>query len=126
MEDIKNLKSTEKIIERLSVINEQLNTAERLRENKTQQSFKIVLLNEQMRLLVEFQRKQECYYDIKSNINLKDMSADTLTDLDEVTKALMYSYVTDTSASENLKKQKLVSIMNCLSNSNDILLLKLQ
>lgn len=86
----------------------------------------MILLSEQMKLLVEYQEKQESFHHVRSIIQLNDLSGGQGSDLDEVTKALIQSYISDSFAGQDQKSQKLVAIMNGLSNSNDILLLKLQ
>lgn len=54
MDKIKILKNTESTIERLQEMNKSINTASAWQNNQSQLTFQIIMLNEQMKLLVEY------------------------------------------------------------------------
>ena len=82
-----------------------------------------MILNEQMKLLVEFQKKQENYQHIKRILQLKDMTGDKNSDLDLDTKQLVLSFVEDDNSSND--SQQLKSIVDG-TGTKDSLLLKLE
>ena len=64
-----------------------------------------MILNEQMKLLVEYQRKQENFQHIKRILQLKDLTGDQNSDLDEDTKQLVLSFVEDDNSSYDINSQ---------------------
>ena len=66
MDEIKRLKSTENMIKKLEVFNKQLDTATHAKENKKQLTYQIMVLNEQMKLLVDYQKKERNYHHLRS------------------------------------------------------------
>lgn len=126
MQQIKSLKTTEKIIKRLAVINDSLDTTFQAKENHKQLTFQIMILNEQMKLLVEYQRKQENFQHIKRILQLKDMAGDQNADLDEDTKQLVQSFIEEDSSCDVTAPNQIDSIINGSGKTNDLLLLKLE
>ena len=64
----------------------------------------IMILNEQMKLLVEYQKKQENYNHIRSILLIRNMGRDQCdmnNDIDQVTLDLLKTYVPQTSVCHN-------------------------
>ena len=62
-----------------------------------------MILNEQMKLLVEYQKKQENFQHIKRILQLKELTGDS--DLDEDTKQLVLSFVEDDNSNFDITSQ---------------------